>query len=72
MKKLPIHALKIFSIFIVVSIAVVYVGEPDLRTDYKALLIKGLEFSTIYTIVFSFLKWREIKKKESNQTDLNK
>ena len=57
------HALKIFLIFLSVWLVMDYTLHSELRNDLKSLFYKGLRNAFIFTVVFTFVKWRELKKK---------
>ena len=57
------HALKFFLIFLSVYLIVYYLVSSELRNDLESLFYKGLQNAFILTAVFTFVKWRELKKK---------
>ena len=62
-KQLFIHALKIFLIFLSIWLIMDYLIYTELRNDLESLFYKGLQNAFILTAVFTFVKWRELKKK---------
>lgn len=72
MRKLIITYLILFPVSIVVLMGVIYLGEPELKNDYSALLFKAIRISFPIILILFYLKSIELKKKESNQSDLNK
>ena len=63
MRQLLIYALKAFSMATIASIIIFYIGEPELKNDLESLLYKGLRNGFFFAALFSFIKWRELKKK---------
>ena len=57
------HALKFFLIFLSVYLIVYYLISSEIRNDLESLFYKGLQDAFIFTVVFTFVKWRELKKK---------
>ncbi|MDG1841326.1 MAG: hypothetical protein P8I93_03150 [Crocinitomicaceae bacterium] len=63
MKPLFIHALKIFFIFLSLWLIMDYLIYSELRNDLESLFYKGLQNAFFWTALFTFIKWRELKKK---------
>ena len=50
----------------VASIIIFYIGYPELKNDLESLLYKGFRNAFFFAAIFTFIKWRELKKKGSS------
>jgi len=62
-KQLFIYSLKAFLMATVASIIIFYIGYPELKNDLESLLYKGFRNAFFFAAIFTFIKWRELKKK---------
>ena len=64
MRKLIITYLIMFPVYIIAVMGVMYLGEPELRNDFSAMLFKAIRICFPIILILFYLKSRKLKKKE--------
>ena len=53
-----------FPVYIIAVMGVMYLGEPELRNDFSAMLFKAIRICFPIILILFYLKSRKLKKKE--------